>query len=224
MKASLTPGQSPHENLLDFMTRLEDLQIVIKDCDATVSDDDMLVSRLNSTRAEEATVRAVVKGDPTVITFKLAKAKIRTIQDHNIGMEQPGVAFAAFAPAGATSYVALHARATELEAEKATAEAATRKTSHRTMITAVPSPPLSSHNPFGSLTFSDDNAGPDDKPTLLEKREMRDAIAVVPAEEQAMAVAVAAVAEEEAAERAAIADVATFIAADPLAMTVARSH
>eukprot|EP00873_Tetraselmis_striata_P046577 jgi/Tetstr1/466841/TSEL_011299.t1 len=328
LKASLNHGQSTHENLLDFMTRLEDLQIAIKDCGATVSDDDMLVSLLNGMRTEEATIRAVVKGDPTVTTFELAKAKIRTVQDHSISMEQPGAAFAAFAPTGATSYAALQARVTELEAEKKKAEAATRKsevdelkamvaamqsqpnaggggsalrfnsqnrrcyncnaighlarncpkpdkrktagegrprlapgseeppakefgalsfhmallanatpelppmptdawsvmpTSRRTMIRAAPPPPLSSHNPFGSLTFSDDTAGPDDEPTLLEEREMRDAIAVVSAEEQAIAAAVAAVAEEEAAERAAIADVAAFIAADPAAMTVART-
>eukprot|EP00873_Tetraselmis_striata_P022573 jgi/Tetstr1/442837/TSEL_003214.t1 len=328
LKASLNHGQSTHENLLDFMTRLEDLQIAIKDCGATVSDDDMLVSLLNGMRTEEATIRAVVKGDPTVTTFELAKAKIRTVQDHSISMEQPGAAFAAFAPTGATSYAALQARVTELEAEKKKAEAATRKsevdelkamvaamqsqhnaggggsalrfnsqnrrcyncnaighlarncpkpdkrktagegrprlapgseeppakefgalsfhtallanatpelppmptdawsvmpTSRRTMIRAAPPPPLSSHNPFGSLTFSDDTAGPDDEPTLLEEREMRDAIAVVSVEEQAIAAAVAAVAEEEAAERAAIADVAAFIAADPAAMTVART-
>eukprot|EP00873_Tetraselmis_striata_P004193 jgi/Tetstr1/424457/TSEL_014986.t1 len=328
LKASLNHGQSTHENLLDFMTRLEDLQIAIKDCGAAVSDDDMLVSLLNGMRTEEATIRAVVKGDPTVTTFELAKAKIRTVQDHSISMEQPGAAFAAFAPTGATSYAALQARVTELEAEKKKAEAATRKsevdelkamvaamqsqhnaggggsalrfnsqnrrcyncnaighlartcpkpdkrktagegrprlapgseeppakefgalsfhmallasatpelppmptdawsvmpTSRRTMIRAALPPPLSSHNPFGSLTFSDDTAGPDDEPTLLEEREMRDAIAVVSAEEQAIAAAVAAVAEEEAAERAAIADVAAFIAAGPAAMTVART-
>eukprot|EP00873_Tetraselmis_striata_P021843 jgi/Tetstr1/442107/TSEL_030264.t1 len=299
LKASLNHGQSTHENLLDFMTRLEDLQIAIKDCGATVSDDDMLVSLLNGMRTEEATIRAVVKGDPTVTTFELAKAKIRTVQDHSISMEQPGAAFAAFAPTGATSYAALQARVTELEAEKKKAEAATRKsenrrcfncnaighlartcpkpdkrktagegrprlapgseeppakefgalsfhmallasatpelprmptdawsvmpTSRRAMIRAAPSPPLGSHNPFGSLTFSDDTTGPDDEPTLLEEREMRDAIAAASAEEQAIAAAVAAVAEEEAAERAAIADVAAFIAADPVAMTVART-
>eukprot|EP00873_Tetraselmis_striata_P038510 jgi/Tetstr1/458774/TSEL_045158.t1 len=264
LKASLNHGQSTHENLLDFMTRLEDLQIAIKDCGATVSDDDMLVSLLNGMRTEDATIRAVVKGDPTVTTFELAKAKIRTVQDHSISMEQPGAAFAAFAPAGATSYAALQARVTELEAEKKKAEAATRKSEvdelkamvaamqsqhntggggsaprfnpqnrrcyncnamghlarncpkpdnrktagegrprlapgseeppakefgalsfhmallasatpdlppmptdawsvmpagRRTMIRAVPSPPLSSHNPFGSLTFSDDTTG-----------------------------------------------------------------
>eukprot|EP00873_Tetraselmis_striata_P045680 jgi/Tetstr1/465944/TSEL_000907.t1 len=91
------------------------------------------------------------------------------------------------------------------------------------MIRAALSPPLSSHNPFGSLTFSDGTAGPDDEPTLMEEREMRDAIAAVSAEEQAIAAAVAAVVEEEAAERAAIADVAAFIAADHVAMTVART-
>eukprot|EP00873_Tetraselmis_striata_P040637 jgi/Tetstr1/460901/TSEL_006057.t1 len=91
------------------------------------------------------------------------------------------------------------------------------------MIRAVPSPPLSSHNPFGSLTFSVDTASPDDEPTLQEEREMRDAIAAVSVEEQAIAAAVAAVAEEEAAERAAIADVAAFIAADPVAKIVART-
>eukprot|EP00873_Tetraselmis_striata_P001182 jgi/Tetstr1/421446/TSEL_012395.t1 len=328
LKASLNHGQSTHENLLDFMTRLEDLQIAIKDSGATVSDDDMLVSLFNGMRTEEATIRAVVKGDPTVTTFELAKAKIRTVQDHSISMEQPGAAFAAFAPTGATSYAALQARVTELEAEKKKAEAATRKsevdelkamvaamqsqhndggggsalrfnpqnrrcyncnaighlartcpkpdkrktagegrprlapgseeppakefgalsfhmallasatpelppmptdawsvmpTSRRAMIRAAPSPPLSSHNPFGSLIFSDDTTGPDDEPTLLEEREMRDAIAAASAEEQAIAAAVAAVAEEEAAERAAIADVAAFIAADPVAMTVART-
>eukprot|EP00873_Tetraselmis_striata_P040636 jgi/Tetstr1/460900/TSEL_006056.t1 len=54
-----------------------------------------------SSKRREATIRAVVKGDPTVTTIELAKAKIRTVQDHGISMEQLGAAFAAFAPTGA---------------------------------------------------------------------------------------------------------------------------
>eukprot|EP00873_Tetraselmis_striata_P038555 jgi/Tetstr1/458819/TSEL_045203.t1 len=199
------------------MTRLEDLQIAIKECGATVSDDDMLVSLLNGMHTEEATIRAVVKGDPTVTTFELAKAKIRTVQDHII-KEPPAKELGAL-----SFHMALLASATPELPPMPTDAWSVMPTSRRTMIRAAPPPPLSSHNPFGSLTFSDDTADPNDEPTLLEEREMRDAIAAVSVEEQAIAAAVAAVAEEEAAERAAIAGVAAFIAADPVAMTVART-